>query len=97
MLVVALKRFTTLQRQHMQAEATYCLSCAEVLLTLQMNKVHERLKAVRDKRNILASVTEIMLDYRLSPLKEAGSSNSDEKLNETPTVCAYSPPSLSIH
>lgn len=52
----------------MQTLATYCLSCAQVLLTLQMNKVHERLKAVRDNRNILASVTEIMLDYRLSPL-----------------------------
>lgn len=52
MLAAALKHFTTLQRQRMRAEATYCLSCAEVLLTLQMNKVHERLRAVRDNRNI---------------------------------------------
>lgn len=61
-----------------------------------MNKVHERLKAVRDNHNILASVTEILLDIGSPLLKEAGSSNSDQKLNEILTVCVYSPLSLSM-
>ncbi len=67
MILVRLKPQQYTSRQHMQTQATYCLSCAQVMLTLQMNKVHERLNAVRDNRNILASVTEIMPDYRLSP------------------------------
>lgn len=53
---------------------TYCLSCAQALLTLHMSRVQQRLKAVRDKRNIVALSAEINRLF---------SSHSDEKLNET--------------
>lgn len=53
--------------QHMNTQATYCLSCADALLALHINKVHQRLQAVSDERNILASLTEIMPDYQLGP------------------------------
>lgn len=62
---------------------TYCLSSAELLLTSQMNKVQERLKAVKDQRNILASVTEIRLRISSlspllsSPLQAAGTFHLD--------------------
>lgn len=52
-----------------------------------MNKVHERLKAVKHNRNILApSSRDNAWIYRLSPLEgDWGSSNSNEKLNEIVT------------
>lgn len=43
-------------------QATYCLSCAELVLTVQMYKIHESLKAVRDNRNILAPEPRIPQD-----------------------------------
>lgn len=45
------------QRQHLQTRATHCLSCAEAVVTLQINKVHERLQAVSGNCNILASAS----------------------------------------
>lgn len=77
----------------MNTQATYCLSCADALLALHINKVHQRLQAVSDERNILASLTEIMPDYQLGPpgkkktgergAGELGSSHFNESLNET--------------
>lgn len=69
--------------------ATYCLSCAQAVLTLQRNKVHERLKAVRDERNIVASLgwprqRRIAREGRKEG-RQAGCPESDEKLNE---MCA---------
>lgn len=45
------------KRQDLQTRATHCLSCAEAAVTLQINKVHERLQAVSGNCNILASVS----------------------------------------
>lgn len=78
----------------MNTQATYCLSCADALLALHINKVHQRLQAVSDERNILASLTEIMPDYQLGPpgkkkktgdrgAGELGSSHFNESLKET--------------
>lgn len=77
----------------MNTQATYCLSCADALLALHINKVHQRLQAVSDERNILASLTEIMPDYQLGPpgkkktgergAGELGSSLFNESLKET--------------
>lgn len=75
----SLKTRTQHKRRHLQRRATHCLSCAEALVTLQINKVHERLQAVSGNRNILAPVRRCAL----SPLKDLGSANSEETLNQT--------------
>lgn len=75
--------WSTKDPQDMRLLPTYCLSSAELLLTSQMNKVQERLKAVKDQRNILASVTEIRLRISSlspllsSPLQAAGTFHLD--------------------
>lgn len=69
----------TTQRQHLQKRATHGLSCAEAPVRLQINKVHERLQAVSGHRNILAPVRR----GALPPLKDLGSANSGETLNQT--------------
>lgn len=65
----------------LQTRATHCLSCAEALVTLQINKVHERLQAVSGNCNILASVRAALRAF--PRLKDLGSANSEETLNET--------------